>query len=207
MRVKVKICGITNQRDAAAAIAAGADALGFVFWAASPRAVSVTAAADISASLPPFVARVGVFVDPEPEYLRRAVSEAGLDVVQLHGDELEQTCLSAGRPYIKAFRVNAPFDAAAAADRYPSAAAFLLDSDRAGFKGGTGVAFDWHFWPPVSAKPLILAGGLTPANVADAIGRLRPYAVDVSGGVEGGIKGCKDADRMAQFVDAVHRRR
>jgi phosphoribosylanthranilate isomerase len=205
MRVRVKICGITSQRDADAAVAAGADALGFVFYPPSPRSLTPATAAAIIAGLPPFVTSVGMFVDPDPADIVEILETAGPDVVQFHGDEQESLCLKAARPYIKAFNIRAGFDIARAEAQYPSAVAFLLDSDVPGAKGGTGVAFDWRLWPARCTKPLLLAGGLTPFNVAAAIAATQPYAVDVSGGVEGAIKGCKDEAKLQHFINEVIR--
>jgi phosphoribosylanthranilate isomerase len=203
MRIRVKICGITNPADADAAIAAGADALGFNFHPASPRAVSLSAAASIIARLPPFVTTVGVVVDPDAAQLAALASTVPLNVLQFHGDEPEALCRQGARPYIKVFTVGTGFDIAVAEARYASAQAFLLDSGVPGARGGTGVAFDWSLWPAHCSKPLVLAGGLTPSNVREAIAATRPFAVDVCGGVEGSVQGCKDAAKVHAFIDEV----
>lgn len=197
--VRIKICGITRVEDALAAVAAGADALGFVFYAKSPRAVTPAQASAIIAALPPFVTTVGLFVDmPRPE-LRALLAEVPLDLLQFHGDETPADCAGYGRPYIKALRIKPGDDVAAAISRYPEASGVLLDTFVPGTPGGTGEAFDWSLVPRNAAKPLILAGGLTPENVGEAVRQVRPYAVDVSGGVEAS-KGIKDAAKIQTFI-------
>lgn len=197
--VRIKICGITRIEDALAAVAAGADALGFVFYAKSPRAVSAAQAAAIIAALPPFVTTVGLFVDMPRAELRQLLGEVPLDLLQFHGDESAEDCAGFGRPYIKALRVKPGDDIAAAVSRYPEASGLLLDTYVPGVPGGTGEAFDWSLVPHDAAKPLILAGGLTPDNVGEAVRQVRPYAVDVSGGVEA-AKGIKDAAKIQAFI-------
>lgn len=200
--VRSKICGITRVEDALAAAAAGADAIGLVFYAKSPRAVSVEQAQQIIAALPPFVTTVGLFVDmPRPE-LQQILAQVPLDLLQFHGDESVEQCEGYGRPYIKALRVKAGDDIAAQMAQYPSASGVLLDTFVEGVPGGTGLAFDWSLVPAELPKPVILAGGLTPDNVATAIDRVRPYAVDISGGVES-AKGIKDADKVRAFIRAA----
>ena len=200
--VRSKICGITRVEDALAAAAAGADAIGLVFYAKSPRAVSVEQAQQIIAALPPFVTTVGLFVDmPRPE-LQQILAQVPLDLLQFHGDESVEQCEGYGRPYIKALRVKAGDDIAAQIAQYPSASGVLLDTFVEGVPGGTGLAFDWSLVPAELPKPVILAGGLTPDNVAAAIDRARPYAVDISGGVES-AKGIKDADKVRAFIRAA----
>ncbi len=200
--VRSKICGITRVEDALAAAAAGADAIGLVFYAKSPRAVSVEQAQQIIAALPPFVTTVGLFVDmPRPE-LQQILAQVPLDLLQFHGDESVGQCEGYGRPYIKALRVKAGDDIAAQMAQYPSASGVLLDTFVEGVPGGTGLAFDWSLVPAELPKPVILAGGLTPDNVAAAIDRVRPYAVDISGGVES-AKGIKDADKVRAFIRAA----
>ncbi|MDH4873997.1 phosphoribosylanthranilate isomerase [Pseudomonas sp. BN515] len=197
--VRIKICGITRIEDALAAIAAGADAIGFVFYAKSPRAVTPAQARAIIAALPPFVTTVGLFVDMPRAELARLLTEVPLDLLQFHGDEGPEDCAGYGRPYIKALRVKPGDDVAAAISRYPAASGILLDTYVPGTPGGTGEAFDWSLVPRDAAKPLILAGGLTPENVSDAVRQVRPYAVDVSGGVEAS-KGIKDAAKIQAFI-------
>lgn len=200
--VRSKICGITRVEDALAAAAAGADAIGLVFYAKSPRAVSVEQAQQIIEALPPFVTTVGLFVDmPRPE-LQQILAQVPLDLLQFHGDESVEQCEGYGRPYIKALRVKAGDDIAAQMAQYPSASGVLLDTFVEGVPGGTGLAFDWSLVPAELPKPVILAGGLTPYNVATAIDRVRPYAVDISGGVES-AKGIKDADKVRAFIRAA----
>lgn len=200
--VRVKICGITRVEDALAAAAAGADAIGLVFYAKSPRAVDIEQAREILAALPPFVTAVGLFVDAERSELERILASVPLDLLQFHGDESVQQCEAFGRPYIKALRVKAGDDIAAQVARYPSAQGILLDAYVEGVPGGTGEAFDWSLIPQMLSKPLILAGGLRPDNVAEAVSRVRPYAVDVSGGVEAS-KGVKDVEKVDAFIRAA----
>ncbi len=202
MRTRVKICGITRTEDALAAARLGADAIGLVFYAPSPRAVSVAQAAEVVRELPPFVTRVGLFVNAEREAIAAAIEAAQLDLLQFHGDESPADCLGHGRPWIKALRMAPEMDVAAEMDRYRKAQGILLDAWRPGVPGGTGETFDWRRIPAQRPRPLILAGGLAPENVADAIRTVRPWAVDVSGGVER-AKGIKDADRMAAFIREV----
>jgi phosphoribosylanthranilate isomerase len=197
--VRIKICGITRIEDALAAIAAGADAIGFVFYAKSPRAVTPAQASAIIAALPPFVTTVGLFVDMPRAELTRLLTEVPLDLLQFHGDEGPEDCAGYGRPYIKALRVKPGDDVAGAISRYPAASGILLDTYVPGTPGGTGEAFDWSLVPRDAAKPLILAGGLTPENVGDAVRQVRPYAVDVSGGVEAS-KGIKEAAKIQAFI-------
>jgi len=200
--VRSKICGITRLEDGLAAVAAGADAIGLVFYAPSPRAVSVEQAQAIVAGLPPFVTTVGLFVDMPPRDIEAVLAAVPLDLLQFHGDESPAACEALGRPYIKALRVRAGDDVAALVDAYPGARAVLLDTFVDGVPGGTGQPFDWALVPANLSKPVILAGGLTPGNVAAAIAQVRPYAVDVSGGVEAS-KGIKDAAKVENFVRAV----
>ena len=200
--VRSKICGITRLEDALVAVAAGADAIGLVFYARSPRAVSVEQARAILAGLPPFVTTVGLFVDMPRSEIEAVLASVPLDLLQFHGDETAAECEALARPYIKALRVRAGDDVAAFVDAYPGAQAVLLDTYVEGVPGGTGQAFDWSLVPATLSKPVILAGGLTADNVAAAIAQVRPYAVDVSGGVEAG-KGIKDAAKVNDFVRAV----
>ncbi|MBC9250087.1 N-(5'-phosphoribosyl)anthranilate isomerase [Pseudomonas alcaligenes] len=200
--VRSKICGITRVEDALVAVAAGADAIGLVFYAKSPRAVSVEQAREIVAALPPFVTTVGLFVDIERAELQRILQVVPLDLLQFHGDESLAQCEGYSRPYIKALRVKPGDDIAALMAQYPSASGILLDTYVEGVPGGTGLAFDWSLVPAQLPKPVILAGGLTPDNVAAAIARVRPYAVDVSGGVEAS-KGIKDAGKVRAFIREV----
>ena len=200
--VRVKICGITRVEDALAAAAAGADAIGLVFYAGSPRAVGVEQARAIIAALPPFVTTVGLFVDAGRDELAHILASVPLDLLQFHGDESAEQCEGFGRPYIKALRVRAGDDIVARVADYPSAQGILLDAYVEGVPGGTGEAFDWSLIPQGLSKPLILAGGLRPDNVAAAVAQVRPYAVDVSGGVEAS-KGIKDAQKVGAFIRAA----
>ncbi len=197
---RVKICGITNLEDACLAVEYGADALGFVFYEGSPRHVFPETVREIISHLPPFVTTVGVFVNAPPQEIREVMDLAGLDVVQLHGDEPQEECSLFPR-VIKAFRVRELSDI----ERLKgySVSAYLLDAYDPEVPGGTGQTFNWDI--AVEAKkygPIILAGGLTPENVADAVSRVRPYAVDVSSGVEA-QKGKKDPEKMRLFIERV----
>ncbi len=203
-RTRVKICGITRMEDALAACEAGADALGFVFYARSPRAVTPEAAREMALALPPFVSRVGLFVDAAPETVAAVLDVVPLDLLQFHGDECPADCASFGRPYLKAVPMAAGLNPVAYMDTYPHAAGFLLDSHGNGKTGGTGQTFDWERIPRDLHHCLVLAGGLNPDNVAEAVRRVRPWAVDVSSGVEA-RPGIKDPARMQAFVNEVKR--
>ena len=202
MRVRSKICGITRVEDALAAVEAGADAIGLVFYAKSSRAVSVEQAAEIVQALPPFVTSVGLFVNMPREQVLAVLQQVPLDLLQFHGDESPAECEGYGRPYIKALRVRPGENVAAAMAPYAGARGILLDTFVEGVPGGTGAAFDWSLVPQGVARPIILAGGLEAHNVAAAIRQVRPYAVDVSGGVEAS-KGIKDAGKIRAFVKSV----
>lgn len=203
-RTRVKICGITRVDDALSAAAAGADAIGLVFYPPSPRAVTVEQAAAICAALPPLVTAIGLFVDADPGRVREVLAQVPLGLLQFHGDETADYCDQFHRPYLKALRVRDDTDIAAAPAAYPRAQGLLLDAYRPGVPGGTGEVFDWARIPAAVAPRIVLAGGLNPANVADAVARVRPWAVDVSGGVEA-APGVKDAQRIEAFVAAVRR--
>ncbi len=204
MRTRVKICGITRVEDALAAAGAGADAIGLVFYERSPRAIGIEQARAIVIALPPFVSAVGLFVDARPETVRAVLDALPLDLLQFHGDECGADCGSYGRPYLKAISMRVDMDVAGYARAYPDAAGFLLDAHREGVPGGTGQTFDWAQVPRNFDRPLILAGGLEPGNVAEAIQRVRPYGVDVSSGVELS-KGVKDAAKISAFLSEVQR--
>lgn len=197
--VRIKICGITSVADGLAAMQAGAHAIGLVFYAKSPRAVTLQQAQEIAAAVGPFVTVVGLFVDAAPEFVREAAAIAGLQLLQFHGEESRDYCEQFQRPYLKAIRMRADLDVRAAIDEYPSASGILLDAYRPGVPGGTGETFDWQRVPAESPRPLVLAGGLTPANVAAAIQATGVYGVDVSGGVES-APGKKDKEKIDQFI-------
>jgi phosphoribosylanthranilate isomerase len=200
--VRSKICGITRIEDALAAAEAGADAIGLVFYAKSPRAVTAVQAREIVAALPPFVTTVGLFVNASRCELNEILEVVSLDLLQFHGDETPADCEGYHRPWIKALRVRPGDDLEAACKLYRGAQGILLDTFVAGVPGGTGEAFDWSLVPEHLSKPIILAGGLSAANVGEAIARVNPYAVDVSGGVEA-AKGIKDHDKIEAFMAAV----
>jgi phosphoribosylanthranilate isomerase len=213
MRTRVKICGITRVDDGLAAARAGADAIGLVFWPGTPRVVTAERARAIAAALPPFVTVVGLFVDPAPEDVRAALAAVPLGLLQFHGREAPEFCRAFGRPYVKAIPVSGEADATGLlewAARYGDAAAWLFDAPPAGgLPGGTGRTFDWDRLPKAPARPLVLSGGLDAGNVGAAIRRVRPWAVDVSSGVEAlgadgrPVKGSKDPARIAAFIEEV----
>lgn len=210
MRVRVKICGITRPQDALAAAAAGADAIGLMFWPASPRAVGVEQARAIAAALPPFVSVVGVFVDPGEDMVRDTLARVPLDLLQFHGAETPSFCRAFGRRYLKAVAAGQDGDLLESLSPFDDAAGLLIDAPPlGGMPGGTGRTFDWSLLPARLPRPLVLSGGLHAGNVGDAIRRLRPWAVDVSSGVEAQdatgapIKGIKDAARIAAFIEEV----
>ena len=201
-RTRVKICGITRPEDARAAAGAGADAIGLVLYEPSPRFVTRAQAHAVCAALPPLVSVVGVLVNPTPREIEAAVDELPVDLLQFHGEEPPALCAGAGKPYVKAVRTRSRTDVVDAAARYPDARALLLDAHHDTLWGGTGKRFDWSEVPGEVGPPLVLAGGLTPENVAGAIRLVRPFAVDVSGGVER-APGEKDPERMERFVREV----
>ncbi|MFY0990416.1 phosphoribosylanthranilate isomerase [Halomonas sp. C05BenzN] len=201
-RTRVKLCGLTRPEDVDVAVAAGADALGFVLWPGSKRALDEARLAELAARVPAFVTRVGLFVDQEPALIERCARH--LDLLQFHGEETPAFCERFDRPWIKALRMRDGLDLHALAAAYDGARGLLLDAYRPGVPGGTGETFDWGRIPASLAKPVILAGGLSADNVAEAIARVHPFAVDVSGGVEAS-PGIKDAERIAAFLQAVGR--
>lgn len=213
MRTRIKICGITRIPDALAAAQAGADAIGLVFWSGTPRAIPIDTARAIALARPPFVTTVGLFVDPPAEEVRAILAAVPIDVLQFHGNESAEFCRAFGRPYLKAIAVGPEAHEARLLEyavRYADAAALLLDAPPSdGLPGGTGKSFDWNRVPAALARPIVLSGGLDAANVGAAIRRVRPWAVDVSTGVEAigadgrAVKGVKDARRIGEFVEAV----
>lgn len=200
-RTRIKICGITRNCDLLAAVTAGADALGFVFYPPSPRYLECEAAVTLVRQTPPFVTRVGLFVNAEMEHVRRVLSEVPLDLLQFHGEEPAEYCAQFGKPYLKAARVRPGLNLLEFAKAYPSAQGLLLDAWVEGY-GGAGQSFDWSLIPDALPLPMVLSGGLHAGNVGEAVSKLRPWAVDVSSGVEQ-AKGIKDADKIAAFVAAV----
>lgn len=202
MRTRVKICGITRIEDATAAARAGADAIGLVFEPKSPRYVKPDQALSIVRALPPFVTVVGLFVNAAPDTIETVLSRVPLDLLQFHGDETPEQCRRYHRPYIKAIHMRPEINLPEQARRYADAEGLLLDTAAAHVAGGSGEAFDWSRVPSGLAKPVILAGGLTPENVAEAVRQVRPFAVDVSSGVEQ-AKGIKDAGKISAFIEAV----
>jgi phosphoribosylanthranilate isomerase len=197
----IKICGLTRGEDVLAAIDAGADALGFVFYPKSPRFIDPDKAAGLALLAPPFVDAVGLFVNAEPRQVREILAAVPLHVLQFHGDEDEPYCRQFGRPYIKAARMKPGFDLLQYAADFPSAQAILVDAFTEAYGGG-GKVFDWNSIPSGLPRPLVLSGGLDAGNVGEAIARVRPAAVDVSSGVEA-ARGIKDAAKIRAFVAAV----
>ncbi len=202
MRTRIKICGITRIEDALAAAQAGADAIGLVFDPKSSRCVDVKQAAAIARALPPYITVVGLFVDAAAQSVHDVMNRVHLDLLQFHGAETPEYCRAYSKPYVKAIRMTPEIDLHAEERRYAEAAGLLLDSFSPAASGGTGQVFDWNSVPHGLKKPVILAGGLTPENVTEAIERVRPYAVDVSSGVEQS-KGIKDVKKISAFVKAV----
>lgn len=202
--IRVKICGITSVADAQIAVKAGADAIGLVFYAPSPRAVSIAQAREIATSVGPFVTVTGLFVDADETYVHDVLANVGLHLLQFHGDESREFCEQFQRPYMKAIRMRPELDIVQAMDDYPSAVAILLDAYRAGVPGGTGETFDWQRVPKASARPIVLAGGLTAENIALAVQSTHVYGVDVSGGVES-APGKKDQQKIEQFIQNARR--
>jgi phosphoribosylanthranilate isomerase len=201
--IKVKICGLTNVADALAAVAAGADAIGLVFYAPSPRAVDIKTAAAIATAAGPFVTTVGLFVNADKLEVERVLARVPLQLLQFHGDESPQYCEQFQRPYMKALRMRPELDVNAEILRFDSAQGILLDAYCKGIPGGTGETFDWQRVPASSgnnsAKPIVLAGGLDGNNIAAAIAATIPYGVDVSGGIEASA-GVKDHKKIYEFI-------
>ena len=202
MRTRVKICGITRIEDAHVAAQLGADAIGLVFYAPSPRNVGVEQACTIARAVPPFVTVVGLFVNPSRDQVESVLRVCAVNLLQFHGDEAPDFCASFGLPYVKAARVRADSDLIQYLSPHHKAQGWLLDAYHEQLYGGSGEAFDWSLIPRGLAKPVILSGGLTPHNVGAAVRRVRPWAVDVSSGVEA-EKGIKDAAKIAAFITGV----
>jgi phosphoribosylanthranilate isomerase len=202
VRTRIKICGLTREADVDAAVLAGADAIGFVLYAKSPRFVDPARAAVLARRLPPFVTPVLLLVNAADELLARALGAVPHALLQFHGDESPERCRAGGRAYLRAARMAPGFDLLDFARLFASAQALLLDTHVEGYGGG-GKAFDWSLIPPSVPLPVVLSGGLNAANVIEGIARVRPWAVDVSSGVESS-KGIKDAGLMRRFCDAVH---
>jgi phosphoribosylanthranilate isomerase len=198
----IKICGITREQDALAAARCGANAIGMVFYAQSPRHVTPARAAQLMLALPPFVMSVGLFVDAAAEEVKKTIATARVDLLQFHGNEPPVYCRQFDVPYLKAVRVRAGLDLLQYARDYHDAKALLLDAFVEGTHGGTGTTFDWALIPANIPLPVVLSGGLTPENVTSAIRAVKPWAVDVSSGVEQ-AKGIKDAAKVAAFVTGV----
>ena len=201
MSTRIKICGLTREEDVDAAVAAGADAIGFVFYPPSPRYLSPRRAAELARRVPPFIDVVGLFVNEAPESLLAVCEAVPINLLQFHGDEDGAYCRQFARPYLRAARVRPGLDLVEFARAFPDARGLLLDAFVEGYGGG-GHVFDWSLIPPELPGFLVLSGGLTAANVGEAIERVRPVAVDVSSGVETG-KGIKDHSKIAAFVAAV----
>lgn len=202
-RTRVKICGLTRPEDAACAVALGVDAIGLVFCRASPRNVSVEQAEAIVAFVPSFTAVVGLFVDAEGPWIHEICRRIRIDILQFHGDEPPDFCTSFAKPYIKAIRMRPEVNVERESRLYAGAAGLLLDAYQPGIRGGTGLSFDWTRVGSGCSFPLILAGGLTPDNVRNALEIVKPYAVDVSSGVEAD-KGVKDPCKMAAFMHEIY---
>ena len=202
-RTRVKICGFTSAEQAAFAAHAGTDAIGLVFFPASPRHVSISKAQEIVAALPAFTTVVALFVDATEAQIKAVIDQVPIDLLQFHGDESADICRLYAKPYIKAIRMRADTDIKALTTEYHDAAGLLLDAYHAQAKGGTGEQFDWDLIPPSCTLPIILAGGLGAHNAAEAISRVKPYALDVSSGVEV-AKGIKDNNKIAEFLTEVY---
>lgn len=197
--IRIKICGLTRVDDALAAVAAGTDAIGLVFYAKSPRAVTIEKAREIALAVGPFVTVTGLFVDADPKEVEGVLDRVPLHLLQFHGDESAAYCESFHRPYLKALRMKPDLNLDVVINQYSSAVGILLDAYQPGVPGGTGETFDWGRVPQASSRPIVLAGGLNPNNVADAIKSTRIYGVDVSGGVES-APGIKDPEKIQAFV-------
>jgi phosphoribosylanthranilate isomerase len=203
MRTRVKICGLTRAEDAVFAARLGVDAIGLVFYPPSPRNVQINLALEIVNALPAFVSVVALFVDEQEALIRKVLEQVPIDCLQFHGDESPEACRIYGKRYIKAVRMQENTDIPEMAKCYGDADGLLLDAYHPGVKGGTGRRFDWSLIPKRCELPVILAGGLDASIVKVAVGKVRPYALDVSSGVEA-REGIKDREKMAAFIAAVH---
>jgi phosphoribosylanthranilate isomerase len=201
MKTRIKICGLTRLEDVQAAVGAGADAIGLVFYPPSPRHVDLAAASKLAHAVPPFITIVGLFVNADPALVKATLAAVPIHLLQFHGDEDESYCRQFDHPYMKAARVKPGLDLVQYAAGFPSAQAILLDAFADGYGGG-GKVFDWSLIPPALGKPMVLSGGLDAGNVGEAMLRVRPAAVDVSSGVEA-ARGIKDAEKIRAFVAAV----
>lgn len=204
MRTRIKLCGMTRREDALAAAGAGADAIGLIFAPRSVRRLSLEAAQAIAVDLPPFLARVGLFMDQPARDVADVLAAVPLELLQFHGSEDDAYCAQFDRPFLKALPMASLADVAGEMARFPRAAGFMLDAHARGESGGSGRVFDWSRTPSASVRPLVLAGGLVPANVYEAVNKVRPYAVDVASGVEAS-PGIKDHAKMRAFVAEVRR--
>lgn len=199
---QIKICGITSCEDARMACDSGANAIGLVFYPPSPRYVAIEQAIEIVNSLPPFTSSVALFVDESRQQIEQVLDQVSIDIIQFHGNESAEFCASFNRSYIKAIRMKEGLDLYSVQNEYKSARGLLLDTYKKGVPGGTGETFNWNKVPHDLTMPIILAGGLTPDNITQAISVTHPYAVDVSGGVEVS-KGKKDKQKIIQFTNNV----
>lgn len=204
MRTRVKICGFTRVEDAVYAAKLGVDAIGLVFYPPSPRHVSIEKAVEIVKAIPAFVSIVALFSDADEAFIRKVLAKVPIDCIQFHGDESAERCRIYEKPYMKAVRMQRHVDVAAVAEQYHDASALLLDAYQPGIKGGSGHCFDWSLIPRHCNLPIVLAGGLTPENAAQAVFEVHPYALDVSSGVET-EKGIKDAAKMAAFIQKTNK--
>jgi len=202
MRTRIKICGFTQVDDAVAAAHLGVDAIGLVFYPPSPRNVDIEQAIEIVKALPAFVSVVALFVDEQESKIRQVLSEVAIDCIQFHGDESPEACRLYKKPFMKAIRMKAELDVKQLASQYHDAAAILLDAYHPGIKGGSGRQFDWNLIPDDCSLPVILAGGLQVDNAKQAVQAVKPYALDVSSGVESS-KGVKDVAKMAAFIQEI----
>ena len=204
MQTRIKFCGMTRAQDIQVAVALGVDALGFVFVEKSVRNLDIDTATKLISEVPPFVIKVGLFMNAQATLVEEVLNNVKLNLLQFHGEEDEEYCTQFEMPYIKAVPMASTPSLREFCQQYASASGFILDSHAKGEMGGSGKTFVWQDVSKEIDKPIILAGGLTVANVAEAINRVHPYAVDVSSGIEAG-KGIKDPAKMEQFIKEVHR--